>query len=112
MRQVIIVKGYPEPFSIIWQGPGGSSDTRTLIVDSVKRDAAGNYTCTAKNRFSIHGKSEQVRTAYKSTLVIVEYPPGKALIDPIEPAVVGQTVTLVKTEFLKILLIVSVCIIL
>lgn len=92
---VCTVDANPPPTSVLWTGPNGrSSNGSVLEIQSVSLMDMGNYTCTAKNMLNVYLTGSVPRSSTKTTTLIVDHRPGKAIISTIEPVVAGSTANL------------------
>uniref|UniRef100_A0A1I8BTW9 Down syndrome cell adhesion molecule-like protein Dscam2 n=1 Tax=Meloidogyne hapla TaxID=6305 RepID=A0A1I8BTW9_MELHA len=71
----------PRVEAISWSGPGGVRQNGSkLVIDSINRAHAGNFTCTSWNTLPLSSTQSSVRTGSSSMFIDVRRRPGPAVI--------------------------------
>uniref|UniRef100_A0A914KU69 Ig-like domain-containing protein n=1 Tax=Meloidogyne incognita TaxID=6306 RepID=A0A914KU69_MELIC len=71
----------PRVEAVSWSGPGGVKQNGSkLVIDSINRAHAGNFTCTSWNTLPLTSTQSSVRTGSSSIFIDVRRRPGPAVI--------------------------------
>ncbi|XP_013383947.1 hemicentin-1 isoform X1 [Lingula anatina] len=89
------VRANPPATEIVWRKNGTLQVAQpALIFQTVTRNRAGMYRCTAKNTLTLSKRSPEVQESSKPAELVVQYRPGRAVINAHPEVVIGDPINL------------------